>query len=187
MGNGMKEEVWSPRNAKEVLVTRGSTPASGIRREAGVACQVPTYHSQVPVLGLGDEQFRARCKVDNAVPAGAACKRDAGRQGVCEDGPPCVHPAPHSPYVPHLPWLMFILFTRSALRAVLVSVSITWSLCSTTSPWETQAREGVRLCLELEDPAPPCLPVPQWYLLLIVLTLHVEHEEAVTQAADRDS
>lgn len=29
------------------------------------------------------------------------------------------------PHVLHLPWLMLILFTRSALRAVLVSVSIT--------------------------------------------------------------
>lgn len=36
----------------------------------------------------------------------------------------------------HLPWLMLTLLTLSACMAVFVSVSITWSLWSTTSPWE---------------------------------------------------
>lgn len=35
-----------------------------------------------------------------------------------------------------LPWLMLTLLTLSACMAVFVSVSITWSLWSTTSPWE---------------------------------------------------
>ena len=39
----------------------------------------------------------------------------------------------------------------------------------------------------LEGPCPPRRPVPEGHLLLIVLTLHVEHEEAVAQAADGDS
>lgn len=39
----------------------------------------------------------------------------------------------------------------------------------------------------LEGPCPPRCPVPEGHLLLIVLTLHVEHEEAVAQAADGDS
>jgi len=36
----------------------------------------------------------------------------------------------------HLPWLMLTLLTLSACMAVFVRVSITWSLWSTTSPWE---------------------------------------------------
>lgn len=38
----------------------------------------------------------------------------------------------------------------------------------------------------LEGPCPPRRPVPEGHLLLIVLTLHVEHKEAVAQAADGD-
>lgn len=40
----------------------------------------------------------------------------------------------------HLPWLMLMLLILSAQMASLVRVSITWSLCRTTSPCEeTQA------------------------------------------------
>lgn len=41
-----------------------------------------------------------------------------------------------SPGVTHLPWLMLTLLILLAKMAVFVSVSITWSLCRTTSPWE---------------------------------------------------
>lgn len=76
--------------------------------------------------------------------------------------PMCVHTAPHYPCPPHLPWLMLILFTRSALRAVLVSVSITWSLCSTTSPWEAQARGEGQALPRAREPSPTLPPSPQW-------------------------
>lgn len=91
---------------------------------------------------------------------------------------------PHS-QPPHLPGLMLMLFTRSALRAVLVSVSITWSLCSTTSPWGPGGG-GVRPCPIYRTHLCPASRAPKEYLLLVVLPLHVQHEEAVAQAADRD-
>lgn len=40
------------------------------------------------------------------------------------------------PGVTHLPWLMLTLLILLARMAVFVNVSITWSLCRTTSPWE---------------------------------------------------
>lgn len=40
------------------------------------------------------------------------------------------------PGATHLPWLMLTLLILLARMAVFVSVSITWSLCRTTSPWE---------------------------------------------------
>lgn len=92
----------------------------------------PTHHSQVAILGLGNEKLRARCEVNDAIPAWTPCECDAGGKEKREDlsieknplgwASPSVHEPPH---VLYLPWLMLILFTRSALRAVLVSVSIT--------------------------------------------------------------
>lgn len=78
---------------------------------------------------------------------------------MCEHCPHVYTQPPHRPSLPHLPWLMLMLSTQSALRAVLVSVSITWSLCSTTSPFQAQTRGEVRLCPGLENP-PALLPNP---------------------------
>lgn len=58
------------------------------------------------------------------------------------------------PGVTHLPWLMLTLLILLARMAVFVSVSITWSLCRTTSPWEENPRFRIMALVSLHQNYP---------------------------------
>lgn len=87
---------------------------------------------------------------------------------------------------PHLPWLMLMLFILSAQIAILVKVSITWSLCRTTSPCEDTIKQTLS---EDSRKAPWDLFHSEsgFYLLFVVVTGHVQNEQAIAERADWDT
>ena len=81
---------------------------------------------------------------------------------------------------PHLPWLMLMLLILSAQMAILVMVSMTWSLCRITSPCEETST--------LWNPQRFMLKTRCWiHLLFVVVTLHVQDKQAVAERADWDT
>ena len=89
VGNGLKGALWIETHSED---------GRGRKAQPPEALPWPhTHHSQVPVLGLGDEQLRAGCEVNDAIPAGPPCERDAGEKRVCKACALCMHGLLSSP------------------------------------------------------------------------------------------
>lgn len=99
------------------------------------------HHRQVSVLRLGHDELRSRREVDGPFFPLTQCKLDAveeHQRSQTAAGDVGSRGATRS--APHLPWLMLMLLILSAQMAILVRVSMTWSLCRITSPCEETGR-----------------------------------------------
>lgn len=146
----------------EGSATRGSALAPGPSAGGRVLPPGPTHHSQVPVLGLGDEQLRAGREVDDAIPAGTPCERDAGGKVVREAHLPHARTAP-SPPLPASPALVDV--DVDVIHAVGAEGCLGQCLNHMVTlqhhvPLGAQTGSGVRPCPELEKHPLPH-PVPR--------------------------